>query len=51
MGVDVRRGLVVRVANNLHCYQWVDTRFVQEGNVIVPQEVWRQRWLDLLREV
>ena len=48
MRVDVRGGLVVGVAHDLHGDQRVDAAFVEQRHVVVPEIVRGQRRLDLL---
>ena len=49
--VDVRGGLVVGVAHNLHGDQRVDATLVEQCHVVVPEIVRGQRGLDLLKDV
>ena len=51
MRVDVRGGLVVGVAHDLHGDQRVDAALVEQRYVVVPEIVRGQRGLDLLEDV
>ena len=51
MRVDVRGGLVVGVAHDLHGDQRVDAALVEQRHVVVPEVVRGQRGLDLLEDV
>lgn len=52
MRVDVRRCLVVGVADDSHCHKRVDTTFVDKRhvNVIVPEAVRRDGRLELMKQ-
>ena len=47
MGVDVRRGLVVGVAHDLHGDQRVDTGFVEQRHAVVAEVVRRDHALQV----
>ena len=51
MRVDVRGGLVVGVAHDLHGDQRVDAALVEQRHVVVPEVVRGQRGRDLLEYV
>lgn len=51
VGIDVRGGLVVGVAHDLHGDQRVDAALVEQRHVVVPEVVRGQRGLDLLEDV
>ena len=51
MGIDVRGGLVVGVAHDLHGDQRVDAALVEQRHVVVPEVVRGQRGRDLLEDV
>ena len=51
VGIDVRGGLVVGVAHDLHGDQRVDAALVEQRHVVVPEVVRGQRGLDLLKDV
>ena len=51
MRVDVGRGLVIRMAHDLHGDQRDDATFVEHGHVVVPKVMRRQRGLNLLQDV
>ena len=38
VGVDVRRGLVVRMADDPHCDQRVDAGLAEHGHILEPPE-------------
>ena len=49
--VNVRRGLVVAVADDLHGDQRFNTCFIEHGHVVVSEEMRRQGRLHLLADV
>ena len=51
VGVDVGGSLVVGVAHDLHGDQRVNTAFVEQGDVVVPEIMRGQAGLDLLEDV
>ena len=51
VGVDVGGGLIVGMADDLHCDQRIDSAFVEHGDVVVPEKVRGQTGLDLLQDI
>ena len=46
VSVDVGSVLIVGMPDNLHCDQRIDTAFVEQGDIVVPEIVWRDDGFD-----